>query len=220
MKLKVCSKCKEEKSICEFSNRTSSKDGKRSSCKKCESLNTKQWRQNNQEKVKSQKQRYLKKNHQKNLDRGKNYREENKEKSLLRGRKWRDENREYSINYYQTNKSKINNQILQRKRKDVIFKLSSLYRSKLNKILGSNKNDKTFEIIGCTPQILKEHLENQFTHGMAWENHGLFGWHIDHIVPLSSVKTEEDLYKLCHYTNLQPLWAKDNLSKSNKLDYL
>jgi hypothetical protein len=75
-------------------------------------------------------------------------------------------------------------------------------------------------MIGCVPKQLKIHIENQFTDNMSWDNYGLFGWHIDHIVPLSSAKTEEDLYKLCHYTNLQPLWAKDNWSKSNKLDYL
>ena len=82
------------------------------------------------------------------------------------------------------------------------------------------KDNPTFDIIGCTPQFLKEYLEKQFTKDMSWENHGLFGWHIDHIIPLSSANTEEELYKLCHYTNLQPLWAKDNLAKSNKLPYL
>ena len=52
---------------------------------------------------------------------------------------------------------------------------------------------------------------------MSWDNYGLYGWHIDHIVPLSNAKTEDDFYKLCHYTNLQPLWSLDNLKKSNKI---
>ena len=55
---------------------------------------------------------------------------------------------------------------------------------------------------------------------MSWETHSLYGWHIDHIIPLSSAKTEEEIYQLCHYTNLQPLWAEDNLKKGDKLDYL
>jgi hypothetical protein len=77
------------------------------------------------------------------------------------------------------------------------------------------KKNKTFEIVGCTPQSLKEHLETQFIDGMSWDNRS--EWHIDHIIPLSSAKTEEELYGLCHYTNLQPLWAEDNLKKSNKI---
>ena len=53
--------------------------------------------------------------------------------------------------------------------------------------------------------------------GMSWDNYGYYGWHIDHIIPLSFAKTEEETYKLCHYTNLQPLWANDNLTKGKKL---
>ena len=69
--------------------------------------------------------------------------------------------------------------------------------------------------MGCSPLQLKEHLEKQFTNGMCWENRSK--WHIDHIIPLSSAKTEDELYNLCHYTNLQPLWAVDNLKKSNRI---
>ena len=64
------------------------------------------------------------------------------------------------------------------------------------------------------PEFLKEHLESQFIDGMGWDNR--VEWHIDHIIPLSSAKTEDELYRLCHYTNLQPLWAEDNLKKGNK----
>ena len=80
-----------------------------------------------------------------------------------------------------------------------------------------SKRNKTFHIVGCPPEYLKEHLETQFVDGMSWNNYGRYGWHIDHIIPLSSAKTEDELYKLCHYTNLQPLWAEDNLKKSNKI---
>jgi hypothetical protein len=80
-----------------------------------------------------------------------------------------------------------------------------------------NKKNKTYDIIGCSPIELKTHLESLFLDGMSWENHGVGGWHIDHIMPLSTAKTEEDVYKLSHYTNLQPLWAKDNLQKGCKI---
>ena len=77
------------------------------------------------------------------------------------------------------------------------------------------KKNKTFDIVGCSPQLLKEYLEKQFTQGMSWDNYG--EWHIDHIVPLSSAKSEDEIYKLCYYSNLQPLWAEDNLRKSDKI---
>ena len=82
------------------------------------------------------------------------------------------------------------------------------------KLKGELKKDATFELIGCSPKELVQHLQTQFTNGMSWENYG--EWHIDHIIPLSSAKTIDDIKRLCHYTNLQPLWAKDNLKKSNK----
>jgi hypothetical protein len=79
------------------------------------------------------------------------------------------------------------------------------------------KSNTTFDIIGCSPEFLKQHIEKLFLNEMSWENYGLFGWHIDHIIPLSSSKNESEFYRLCHYTNLQPLWAEDNLKKSNKI---
>ena len=78
-----------------------------------------------------------------------------------------------------------------------------------------SKKKKTFEMIGCTPDELRNHLSKQFIDGMSWDNYG--EWHIDHILPLVSAKDEEEVVKLCHYSNLQPLWAKDNLIKGCKL---
>jgi len=60
-------------------------------------------------------------------------------------------------------------------------------------------------------------LEHQFKEGMNWDNQGK--WHIDHIIPLSSGNTEEEIIKLCHYTNLQPLWAIDNMKKGSKTPF-
>jgi hypothetical protein len=88
----------------------------------------------------------------------------------------------------------------------------------LKKILKTNKSYifSTFlDIVGCSPEFLKKHLENQFVSGMSWDNRS--EWHIDHIIPLSSAKTKDELYKLSHYTNLQPLRSEDNLRKSNKI---
>ena len=66
-------------------------------------------------------------------------------------------------------------------------------------------------------EFLKKYIEERFTDGMCWENYGLHGWHIDHNVPLDFGETEEDLFKLNHFTNLQPLWAFNNLSKGKKI---
>ena len=73
------------------------------------------------------------------------------------------------------------------------------------------------DIVGCSPTELREHIEKQFTDGMSWDNYGTYGWHLDHIIPLSTAETREDVFKLNHYTNLQPLWATDNLKKGKKI---
>lgn len=77
------------------------------------------------------------------------------------------------------------------------------------------KTTSFYQYIGCSQEELKKHLEIQFKEGMTWENYGQ--WHIDHIIPLSVAKTPEEMHKLCHFTNLQPLWAQDNINKSNKI---
>ena len=80
---------------------------------------------------------------------------------------------------------------------------------------GWRKNGRTEQLVGADCETVKKHIESLFKNGMTWENHGK--WHIDHIIPLASAKTEEEVIRLFHYTNLQPLWAKENLSKSDKM---
>lgn len=82
---------------------------------------------------------------------------------------------------------------------------------------GFKKGSKTATLLGCEWEFLKAHIEAQFKGGMGWENRRL--WHIDHIIPLSSAKDEESMTKLCHYSNLQPLWGKDNISKGAKMPH-
>lgn len=77
------------------------------------------------------------------------------------------------------------------------------------------KTSTTKELLGADYEVVHKHIEDQFVDGMCWENRHLF--HIDHIIPLASAKTEEELIKLCHYTNLQPLWQEDNLKKGDKI---
>ena len=126
------------------------------------------------------------------------------------------------ILYYNKNKKKINtrkNELTQeRRRNDSQFRLSMNVRNNIYSSLNRNgysKNSKTEEILGCSFNELKRHLERQFTKGMNWDNQG--EWHIDHIYPVSLAKDKEHLLELNHYTNLQPLWAEDNWKKGNAL---
>ena len=81
-------------------------------------------------------------------------------------------------------------------------------------IVRFRKNSKTQEILGCTLDEFINHLQSQFTEGMTLKNHG--EWHLDHKIPISSAKNEKDIIRLNHYTNFQPLWAKENLRKGDK----
>jgi hypothetical protein len=105
----------------------------------------------------------------------------------------------------------------ERIKNDPIYKMQKTYRGRLQKaITGWCRSKRTEEILGCSWGELKTHLENQFQEDMSWDNHSYTGWHVDHIIPLSSANSLEELEKLSHYTNLQPLWAADNMIKGAK----
>jgi hypothetical protein len=132
---------------------------------------------------------------------------------------------ERQVNYQKNNKERVKSTRNKRHKtkyeKDLIYKLKINLRNRVKAFLIEGKfgrfSDNTFNIVGCSPEVLKKHIESQFKDGMSWENHKHDGWHIDHIVPLSSAKNKEDVYKLCHYTNLQPLWATENYKKGKKI---
>ena len=222
METKFCSKCNLEKDICEFYKRKDTKDGYRSDCKDCFNERVLKYRLSNVEKIKERKKTFFQKNKQIILEKKQLWRKNNPEQ-------YKKQTKDYwnKVKVVQTKKKKVwinnnrekyNDYWNNRKKEEPEFKLLTGMRSRLSgylKKLNITKTNKTFDIVGCTPELLKEHLEKQFTDGMTWENRSK--WHIDHIVPLSSAKTEDELYKLCHYTNLQPLWAEDNLRKSNKV---
>ena len=205
METKVCKRCDKSKSLTEFSKNKNFKDGLQIYCKIC---------------FKEYKKKYYIENKSEILKKSKKYYVENQELIITRVKVWGNNNKskvdQYKKKYVDKHRDFINSKMIMRKKEDPILKLKMLYRSKTNKILGSNR-ESTFQLIGCSPQELKTHLEKKFKDGMSWENHGLFGWHIDHIIPLSFAKSDDELKKLCHYTNLQPLWAKDNISKRDKI---
>jgi len=139
-----------------------------------------------------------------------------------------EENKKYRKNYYQQNKEKIilkiinyqknNNTWMKKYNSDPIFKMNHNIRCRIREFLNQkkfNKKNKTSEIVGCNQTELKLFLENKFEPKMSWDNYG--EWHIDHIIPLSSSSDEVEILKLCHFTNLQPLWKTENLKKGNKI---
>jgi hypothetical protein len=187
----------------------------------------KKYREENPDKIKEQRKKYYKENPDKVKEQRKKYREENPDKVKEQRKKYREENpdkvKEYMKKYREENPDKVKEQRKKYKKrkytKDQIYRTNELIRSRIRKFFnskGSTKNKKTLEMLGTTIENVNHHLESQFKDGMTWENQGKV-WHIDHKVPLSLAKTEEEAYKLNHYTNLQPLFGKENLMKRNKL---
>ena len=191
--MKICSRCKSEKPLSLFYRR-----GKRykSQCKECCSLYGKKYYETNKETHnKMMSQHYI----------------ENKDRYKITHEIYRKENKE------KINQGNIE-YIRKRLKKDSFFKLKHNLRVRVKqyiKVKNITTRNSTFDFVGCEPNFLENHIQEQFTHGMSWDNYGK--WHIDHKIPLSMAKTEEELYKLCHYTNLQPMWASDNLMKGAKI---
>lgn len=136
---------------------------------------------------------------------------EKKDKVLSINREWRKNN---------SDKVKLADKAYKKKeyRNNPIFCLRIRVRARIANAIrkrGWSKKSKTQSIIGCSWDELKTHLEKQFQLGMNWENRSL--WHIDHIIPLASASSLEEMEKLCFYTNLQPLWSRDNLKKGDKI---
>lgn len=150
---------------------------------------------------------------------GKIYRDANKEKRKLYRESIKEKQKIYQKEYRLENKLVRNKKTKERAKKDIIFAITIKIRSMLTKNFNRNgftKKSKTADILGCSFDKFKEHLESKFESWMNWENRGKyngkfnFGWDIDHIIPLSTAKTEDDIIKLNHYTNLQPLCSKIN----------
>jgi hypothetical protein len=192
MEYKKCINCDNIKSINDFPKSKTSKDGHTNGCKKCMSNRCKKWRENNIERVK-----------------------------------------ENSKNYNQINKEKLNsykNEWFKEKMKtDNIFKLKIRTRNTIKDSFRGTKFDKkskTRDILGCSFQEFRLYLEKYFEPWMNYENYGKYngefnyGWDIDHIIPTSTAKTEDDIIKLNHYTNLIPLCSKINRDiKRNNINY-
>ena len=141
-------------------------------------------------------------------ERGRRYYEKNKQKVKDRSKVWK-----------KSNPDKLKQSWSNWRKKDS-SKAIMFMRSSLRRVLKTEKNGRTEHVLGYSRYELRSHIERQFLKGMSWDNHG--EWHIDHITPISVFLEQgiSDPRVINCLTNLKPIWAKDNLSKNNKLEYL
>jgi len=179
----------------------------------------KKYNLSNKDKIKVQKQNYYIKNKQTINKRNKIWANNNQDKIKKLREKNRDINILYQKKYRKINKTNYNLYIKNKRKINVHFKIAQNLRRRINKaIVNGIKSDHTLKLLGTDIENLKQHLENQFLPGMTWDNYGLYGWHIDHIIPCIKfdLSKPEEQIKCFHYSNLQPLWAKDNIIKGGK----
>lgn len=189
IKTKLCTKCCIIKSLEDFHNNKHTKDGKTNWCSLCNKERVKKYYNTNSVSISKKAKIYRKKNRE-------YYNKKNKEWNLKTG---------YCSDYQ---KKRIDN--------DPFFKFKNRLRTFIRNSVtkqGYTKNSKSFKILGCEYDFFVKYIESKFKEGMNWDNHG--EWHLDHIIPISSAKNNEEVLLLNHYSNFQPLWAKDNLVKYN-----
>lgn len=224
---KSCKKCSSYKDINNFYKNKKLKDGYESKCKSCIS-------EENRLKAEINGAYLGKKNYDINKEtinkKRRKFRSENKDIT----RKYNDNTKEYRFNYYLNNKDKINEyQRLYdsyKKETDVLYKTKSIIRNNIYTVFIKSKvvkNHKTEEILKCTFEEFKLYLESKFEDWMNWSNHGLYngelnyGWDLDHIIPLSSAKTIDEIYELNNFRNFQPLCSYTNryIKKDKIINY-
>jgi len=165
---------------------------------------------------------YYKKNREAIIAYNRQYRQDHQEEVAARKRKYHHEHREEIAarkwQYQQDHREEIAAYFRERYQTNIQYKLTCKLRARLRRALkGNTKSGSAVRDLGCSIPELVAHLESQFRESMTWDNYG--EWQIDHIVPLSSfdLTNREQLLQVCHYTNLQPLWASENSSKGAKL---
>jgi hypothetical protein len=203
----------------------------------------KEYRKKNKEKIKEYRNQrkeinnnyhkeYEEKNKESLQQYRKTYREKNKEKNIKYLKEYYLNNKEKSKAYRKENidRVRLNKRTnhTQRIKTDPLYKLTHNVRGLIRQSIIRNqftKKTSTIKILGCSYDEFKNHIENHFEPWMNWENYGKYngefnyGWDIDHIIPSSSAKCEEDVYKLNHYTNLQPLCSKINRDLKKNFSY-
>ena len=196
-----------------------------------------EYRKNNRQRYKKSNQKWYENNKELINKKKREHYQNNKEKESDRVKKWYGNNKEwfkeYRTEYRKNNIERLrkrDSEYLRNKREvNPLFKLSSNIRTYIRASIikgGYSKKSRTFEILGCSYEELKEHIESQFEDWMNWDNYGIYngkekcGWDLDHIVPVSSAECEEDIIRLNHYSNIQPLCSYINRDvKRDNIDW-
>jgi hypothetical protein len=178
-------------------------------------MRQKVYRETNKEKIRERQKIAHKKHYEANKEKiqaaHKVYNELNKDKTKKQRHGYYERNKRKILDYNQSYRN-------EKLESDTQFRLAYILRSRLRTALNKKyKAGSAVKDLGCSIEELKAYLESKFQEGMTWENHSQTGWHIDHIKPLSrfDLSDREQFLEACHYSNLQPLWAEDNLSKSD-----
>jgi hypothetical protein len=223
--MKICNKCKQNKELNLFPKRSKSKDGYDTICKECKNILLKQYYQINTDKIQqyyfNNKEKFIERN-KKYVDTKKKWRDDNKEHLKEYYNNWREQNIEWlsqKQREYSKSRQKIRNaKDIERRKNDPQFRIACALRGRIGMLLKKNKTSRTIELLGCSLEHFKNHLESKFTLKMNWDNYGSY-WEVDHIIPCSSFDlTYIEQQKQCfHYTNTQPLTKLENRTKSNKM---
>jgi len=191
---------------------------------------SKKYRDNNKKEISKYMKEYYQKNKiefkQKHKEYKKKHSKEIKEQNKEYRRMHKIKIREINKEYRRIHKNERNEYLSIQRKMDINFKILCNLRSRLcNALRGNSKLARTIQLLGCSLEFLKQHLQKQFKSGMNWKNYGngwngkgLKEWHIDHIVPcaLFDLSKINEQRKCFHYTNLQPLWAEENLKKNRR----
>lgn len=196
--MKVCTICHIEKPLSEFSKHKRYHDGIRSDCKSCHNEYNKRFRESTK---------------------GKQY---HKDKTSIWQRSNPERMKEKKKRYRSNPINKFHEKEYKRKKllSSPGFKIECAVRLRIRSILKVNKiSHSSIDLIGCSKDELINHLSALFKPGMTLENHGVHGWHVDHVIPCAKFDlTNADQLKQCfHYTNLQPLWCNENWEKGSKV---
>lgn len=203
---KICSKCNLERDISLFLGHKLGSPYYRSDCKICRSEAWQIYRLENREKILAKSRSYHSKNQEKINEKNRQFRIKNKERLSIKNREYRIKGRA-RIAAWHRNRRKTN----------LEFKILCNLRNRAYCALkGFSKSAKTLELLGCSVEFLRKHLESQFEPKMSWDNYGLNGWSVDHIAACATfdLSKEEEQKKCFHYSNLAPRWTTTGIAQS------